>query len=85
MINRGQNRTVLINAHRLSTIKHADQIVVMDKGTVAEVGSHDELLNNSNSIYKDLWNMQTISNNNSNSNYNKKSYSYCYNNFYYYL
>lgn len=68
MINLGQNRTVLIIAHRLSTIKHADQIVVMDKGTVAEVGSHDELLNNNNSIYKDLWNMQTISNN------NKKSY-----------
>ncbi|WP_088892703.1 ABC transporter ATP-binding protein [Leptolyngbya ohadii] len=37
-------RTTLIIAHRLSTIRDADQIVVLDRGTIAEVGSHEELL-----------------------------------------
>jgi ATP-binding cassette subfamily B protein len=37
-------RTAVIVAHRLSTVKHADQIVVLDKGMVAEMGAHRELL-----------------------------------------
>ncbi|NJN32045.1 MAG: ABC transporter ATP-binding protein [Synechococcales cyanobacterium RM1_1_8] len=37
-------RTTLIIAHRLSTVRDADQIVVLDQGQIAEVGSHDELL-----------------------------------------
>lgn len=39
------NRTVFIIAHRLSTVRHCDQIVVLEKGRVEESGSHDELLN----------------------------------------
>jgi len=37
-------RTTLIVAHRLSTIQNADLIYVMDKGSVAESGNHDELM-----------------------------------------
>ncbi len=37
------NRTVVIVAHRLSTVKNADNIVVMERGRIAEQGSHAEL------------------------------------------
>ncbi|RXK13284.1 ABC transporter ATP-binding protein/permease [Halarcobacter mediterraneus] len=49
------NKTVIMIAHRLSTIKDADQIVVFDQGEIAEIGKHDELLENKN-VYKKLWN-----------------------------
>ncbi|HHU8365856.1 TPA: ATP-binding cassette domain-containing protein, partial [Escherichia coli] len=39
-----KNRTVIIIAHRLSTVRMADRIMVMDKGNVAESGTHQELL-----------------------------------------
>lgn len=39
-----QNRTTFIVAHRLSTIKHADKIIVLDGGKIIEAGSHDELI-----------------------------------------
>ena len=40
----GSGMSVLVVAHRLSTIKNSDNIVVVDKGTVSEQGTHDELL-----------------------------------------
>ncbi len=49
------NKTVIMIAHRLSTIKDADQIVVFDQGKIAEIGKHNDLLENKN-IYKKLWN-----------------------------
>jgi subfamily B ATP-binding cassette protein MsbA len=52
-----QNRTTLVIAHRLSTIQHADRIVVLDRGTIAEVGSHEELLRQGG-LYRRLHAMQ---------------------------
>jgi subfamily B ATP-binding cassette protein MsbA len=39
-----KNRTTLVIAHRLSTIQNADRIIVLDRGAIVEMGSHDELL-----------------------------------------
>lgn len=50
--------TTLIIAHRLSTVTHADQIIVLNKGEIAERGTHNELLEK-NGIYAQLWNKQT--------------------------
>ena len=38
------NRTVIVVAHRLSTVKNADQIVVLEKGELVEQGTHQELV-----------------------------------------
>jgi ABC-type multidrug transport system fused ATPase/permease subunit len=52
-----KNRTVILIAHRLSTVINADQIIVIDKGTIAEVGKHQELLDR-NGIYTKLYNLK---------------------------
>lgn len=46
-----ENRTVVIIAHRLSTVKNADQIVVIDEGNIVEIGTHEQLLYNKGSYY----------------------------------
>lgn len=46
-----QNRTVVVVAHRLSTVVNADQIVVMDNGRIAEIGNHAELVNKQGIYY----------------------------------
>ena len=48
-----RDRTSLIVAHRLSTIRHADRIMVLDQGRLIQSGSHDELMGESG-MYKDL-------------------------------
>jgi subfamily B ATP-binding cassette protein MsbA len=52
-----RNRTTLVVAHRLSTIQNADRIVVLDRGTVMESGSHEELLRKGG-LYKKLHALQ---------------------------
>ncbi|KAK1466826.1 ABC transporter [Colletotrichum melonis] len=53
----GQGRTLLVIAHRLSTITHADQIIVLNNGTIAEKGTHEELVN-ANGRYASMWERQ---------------------------
>ena len=52
------NRTSFVIAHRLSTVRRADAIIVLDDGRVCEIGQHDELLANPNSQYARLYAMQ---------------------------
>ncbi|MFT6814327.1 MAG: ATP-binding cassette subfamily B multidrug efflux pump [Sphingobacteriales bacterium] len=52
-----QGRTSIVVAHRLSTIQHADTILVLDKGEIMERGSHQELLQQ-NGMYKNLYDLQ---------------------------
>ena len=58
-----KDRTSIIIAHRLATVKKADKIIVMDAGEIMEQGTHDELLANENGYYKNLYNAQFISDN----------------------
>ena len=53
-----QNKTVFVIAHRLSTIKNADRIAVINEGELAELGTHDDLMNIHDGIYRKLYEMQ---------------------------
>jgi len=53
-----RNRTTLMIAHRLSTVKHADQILVMKAGKIVERGTHEELLAEAGE-YAEMWNQQS--------------------------
>jgi ATP-binding cassette subfamily B protein len=53
-----RNRTTVVIAHRLSTVRHADEIVVLDQGRVVERGRHEALLTH-NGVYAGLWRVQT--------------------------
>ncbi|MBE1282491.1 MAG: ATP-binding cassette domain-containing protein [Rhodobacteraceae bacterium] len=55
----GEGRTVITIAHRLSTIAEADKIVVLEKGEIAEMGTHDELLTKGGR-YAHLWQNQLV-------------------------
>ena len=54
----GSSRTTVVVAHRLSTVRHADTIHVLDAGRVVESGSHDELVARAG-VYAALWRLQT--------------------------
>jgi subfamily B ATP-binding cassette protein MsbA len=54
-----ENRTSLVIAHRLSTIKKADKIIVIQAGTIAEQGTHDELMA-AGGVYRRLVEMQNF-------------------------
>ncbi|MGV8111693.1 MAG: ABC transporter ATP-binding protein [Lentimicrobium sp.] len=54
-----QNRTSLVIAHRLSTVQHADEIIVLHKGEIAERGSHNELMA-LQGVYRRLHDMQAL-------------------------
>ena len=52
-----QNKSMLIIAHRLATVKNCDQILVMSDGSIVEQGTHEELLEQKGEYYR-LWEMQ---------------------------
>jgi len=54
-----ENRTCIVIAHRLSTVQHADEIIVLEKGRIAERGTHKDLLNKGG-IYQHLVEMQQV-------------------------
>lgn len=53
-----RNKTVIVIAHRLSTIMKMDRIVVINRGTIVEEGSHAELLKQPQGLYQQLWKLQ---------------------------
>ncbi|HMT02978.1 MAG TPA: ABC transporter ATP-binding protein [Burkholderiales bacterium] len=56
-------KTVFAIAHRLSTLKNMDRLIVINKGKIIESGTHDELLSQNNSLYSKIWRMQYSQNN----------------------
>lgn len=55
-----KGKTSLVIAHRLATIQRADKIIVLDKGKIVEVGTHESLLKNEEGIYKNLYEVQFL-------------------------
>jgi ATP-binding cassette subfamily B protein len=53
------HKTTIMIAHRVSTVQHADQIIVMDNGTIAEQGTHDQLIE-LNGMYRNLYEKQLL-------------------------
>lgn len=53
-----KNRTTFVIAQRLSTVKNADQIIVLDEGRVVQRGTHEELLQDEEGIYRQIYDMQ---------------------------
>ena len=53
-----QGRTSIVIAHRLATVKKADRIIVMDAGEIVEIGNHQQLLQQENGYYRNLYEVQ---------------------------
>ena len=58
-----KGRTTIVVAHRLSTIKNADEILVVSNGKIIEQGNHNKLMRKNNGVYKKLYNAQFENNN----------------------
>ena len=58
MVSICKGRTVLIIAHRLSAVRHANRIIVMEKGQIVEAGPHEALIQKQGGLYAHLWRMQ---------------------------
>ena len=54
-----RGRTTFIVAHRLSTVRHADKIIVLENGKIVEEGTHDQLLSKETGVYRHLYELQT--------------------------
>ncbi len=52
------NRTTFVIAHRLSTIRNASRIIVLDRGSIIQMGTHDELIQDVNGLYRKFYEMQ---------------------------
>ncbi|MBI5471749.1 MAG: ABC transporter ATP-binding protein [Ignavibacteriae bacterium] len=55
-----QGRTSFVIAHRLSTVFRCDRIIVLDNGTIVEVGTHEQLVRNDKGLYKHLYSLQFL-------------------------
>ena len=53
-----KGRTVIVIAHRLSSVRGASRIIVVDKGRLVEEGAHDDLVQRPKGLYAHLWSMQ---------------------------
>ena len=53
-----KGRTTIVVAHRLSTVKNADRIAVVERGEITELGTHEELLSKENGVYRTLYSLQ---------------------------
>jgi subfamily B ATP-binding cassette protein MsbA len=53
------NRTVFVIAHRLSTVRRADRIVVLENGRISDIGSHEDLMNRLGT-YRRLYDLQFV-------------------------
>ena len=54
-----RGRTTLVIAHRLSTVRHADRVIVLDAGRIVQIGTHNSLLQDKNGIYYKLIHLQS--------------------------